>query len=349
MDSRDLVIKVFNGEETGRVPLHLETLDKEFEAEFSDLVLGYAWIPQWSVFLREKGPFCRRNNQSIFEWADEMEIEKYEWPEVSYVVSSAVEKFKKQVSNYAKEKFVVFEVLGPTEQCEYMCAPEQFKPSTQTELSFHRFDFSSLTKLNPQKASELYSKVSKYILELIKVGLEIEWVDAVRVADDACSYSGPNYRPEFFMKLYFPWHKKFTAEIKREGKLSILHSDGDITRKNFITKLSKFYDALHPLDLSVKSTLSDALKWVDLVAKARQQVKETVFMTGLPVDLLFRDDLTPEHFLSIPEKLLKKHGKKKLVLSNTHRPYPGRTFREENVFEKILKLRRAWELWGRTN
>ncbi len=341
MRSRELVTMVLAGDEPGKIPLHLETLDKEFEARFSDLILGYAWVPQWSVFLDEKGPFSRETGQSIFEWADELELESYEWPEIGQVVQASLKEFEAAVLKYVREKFVVFEVIGPTEQCEYMCAPKQLSVSTGVKLSFHRFDFSSLTRLNPGKARTLYNRVSKYVLELIKAGLEIQWVDAVRVADDAFSYAGPNYRPEFFEKFYLPWHKRFTEKIRKSGRHSILHSDGDLTKNNLLVKLSSLYDAIHPLDLTVKSTLRDAEKWVDLIVEARGLVGgKTVFMTGLPIDLFFRDEISPEDFISVPKKLLSLHGRGKLVLSNTHRPYPGRSFSEGKALRKILKLKR---------
>ncbi len=118
-------------------------------------------------------------------------------------------------------------------------------------------------------------------------------------------------------------------------------TDGYILSRGFIKILSEMYDGLHPLDLTKKGTVRDAMRWVDEVVKARDSLrKATVFHTGVPIDLIMLNEISVSDILRVVSYFLRRHGKKDLVLSVTHRPYPERDFLEELAFEKVKAIRR---------
>jgi len=342
MKSRRLVEMVYSGLESQRVPVHFETVEKRQEAALGDVLLGHAWVPRWSNFFDEGGPF-RRGNEDLTKWVRELDIEEgYDWPPIDEIVQETLIEFKKSVEDLTNlDKFIVLEVIGPTEQSEYFLCPPRPPSGFNLDLAYHTFDFGVLTVIAKEKAKKLYDKVANYVLELIKAGTELDWVDAVRVADDAFTYGGPIY-PEWFMKeLYMPWHRKFTDEIHRKGKYAILHTDGNVLARNYINVLSEMYDGLHPLDLAKKGTVIDAMRWINEVIKAREALKVgTVFHTGIPIDLIMLDDISASDVVQVVSAFLNKHGRKNLVLSVTHRPYPKRNFLEDLVFEKVKAIRR---------
>ena len=200
------------------------------------------------------------------------------------------------------------------------------------DLSWHRFDFALLYRINPAKAAELYSRISKYILELVKAASELDVVDAVRVADDMAAYTGPIYPRGFYEELYLPWHRRFTDSVKKRGKHAILHCDGNYMF--LLPQLSELYDALHPIDFHPKSSVEDALKWAEIIGKARS-LSSAVFFTGIPIDLLMDPEVGPEDMVCVVRRVLKAHGPRRLVLASTHRPYPGRSYMEPQATEKI--------------
>ncbi len=342
MKSRRLVERVYNGLEPQRVPVHFETVEKRQEAALGDVLLGHAWVPRWSNFFDEGGPF-RRGNEDLAKWARELEIEEgYDWPSVDDIVQETLNVFKESLKDLINlDKFIVLEVIGPTEQSEYFLCPPRPPSGFDLDLAYHTFDFGVLSVIAKEKAKKLCDKVANYVLELIRVGTELDWVDAVRVADDAFTYGGQIY-PEWFMEeSYVPWHRKFTDEIHRKGKYAILHTDGNVLARNYIKILSEIYDGLHPLDLAKKGTVIDAMRWVSQVVKARKTLKgRTVFHTGIPIDLMMLDDISTSDVLQVVSTFLEKHGRKNLVLSVTHRPYPKRNFLEDLVFEKVKAIRR---------
>ncbi len=342
MNSRELVEMAYSGQEPQRVPVHFETVEKHQEVTLGDVLLGHAWVPMWGLFFDEGGPF-KRDRKDLARWAVELDIEEgYDWPSLDEVVQETLQEFRESIKNFIDlNKFIVFEVIGPTEQSEYFLCPPKPPSGFDLELAYHTFDFGVLTVIDKEKAKQLYDRIANYVLELIKAGTEIEWVDAVRVADDAFTYSGPIY-PDWFMdKLYMPWHKKFTGHIHKKGKYAILHTDGNVSAHDHIKTLSEIYDGLHPLDLAKKGTVLDAMHWINDVVKARTSLERNmVFHTGIPIDLMMLDEVSALDVLRVVSTFLNKHGRKNLVLSVTHRPYPKRNFLEDLVFEKVRAIRR---------
>lgn len=333
MQGRRLVLKVFEEDEAPRPPLHFESVDKEVEARLSDVILGHGWVPQWSGFFENGGPFRREG--SAFDWAEALDLEVYGWPPIDEVVDASVRRFEEDVRGRTEGRYVVFEVIGPTEQSEYFLMPPRPGAGRELGLSWHRFDFALLYRVKPGKAAELYSRISRYVLELVKAAAEIDYVDAVRVADDMAAYTGPIYPRGFYHELYLPWHRRFTEAVKGRGKHAILHCDGN--HMFLLAELSGLYDALHPIDFHPKSSVDDALRWAEILGEARAR-SGSVFFTGIPIDLLMDPGVGAGEILRVVGKVLDKHGSRKLVLASTHRPYPGRSYTEPHAMEKIRSI-----------
>jgi hypothetical protein len=348
MNSRDLVRRVFDGEEPEKPPFLFESEQKDVEHKLGDAIVLHAWVPDWGVFMTKGGPFAREGLDR-FEWSKKLDIDEYEWLEPDDVVQSTLNRI--DVKKYSKDRFVIFEVLGPTEQSEFFCMPPppiSFPPGmTYPSLSRHLFDFSALREIRPDKARALYDRIAKYTLELVKAGAEMGDVDAIRVADDLCSHVGPNYSREFIEEDYLRWHREFARVAKKNGKYSKLHSDGNLLVGGLMEKLADIYDAIHPLDFMPKPTLVDSLRWIDSIVEARALTDETVFFTGIPVEIMFRDEVSPNQIRGIVKKLLLKHGGRRLVLTDTHRPYPGRSFTEAGAMLKVRAIKEEVEAHGR--
>ncbi|MCX8179853.1 MAG: hypothetical protein N3E41_00540 [Thermofilaceae archaeon] len=338
MDGRRLVQTVMEGLEPPRPPLHVESDDKLLEASFSDALGVGARVAEWRNFFESGGPFRRRDDEKLSEWVDRVKACLYEWPDAADAALEAVEVFLKKVEGLSEGKFLILKVLGPTETAEGFFAPSRSGRGVELQQILHRFGFGAFYALNSAEALKIYGMISRVILEVVKVGSELQQVDAVRVADDAATYSGPVYSRSFYEEAYYPWHERFVKECRKKGKYALLHCDGDIRLNGLIEKLADLYDGLHPLDLRPKSTVEEALKWVEEVASTRRLAGEAVFFTGVPVELVFNDSLSVEEFLKVPRKLLEAHGNKFLVVATTHSEYPSRSYGERLPRGKIERL-----------
>ena len=348
MHSRELVCRVFEGLEVPRIPLHVESDSKEEEAALGDVVGVGAKFREWRSFYEAGGPFARRSGEKLLEWADRVEVDSYDWPDVSEVVDEGVKSFESRAREHSGTKFIIYKVLGPTETAESFFAEGVRERRLEGQV-LHRYGFAVFLKLRPERAAAIYDKIAEYVLELAKAGAELDYVDAVRIADDCASYGGPLYPPEFLEEKYARWHEEFARAVERRGKYPVLHCDGDLRKVGIAGHLSRVYRGLHPLDLSPKSTLKDALEWVEAVAEFRERAGEAVFFTGLPVDLIFEDSVGVEEFAKVPGKLLELHGPEGIVLATTHSPYPGRSYGEPLPRRKIERIREiAWSTPSRS-
>jgi len=349
MEGRDLVARVFEGAEPERPPLHVESDDKALEAELSDALGVGVRIADWRSFFERGGPFRRLEGEPLGSWLERVDASGYEWPDPAEAAASAVEGFLRRVRGLAEGKFVVLKVLGPTETAEGFFAPPRGGRGEALGQILHRFGFGAFYTLRRGRALEVYERIARVILEVVKAGAELEVVDAVRVADDAATYAGPSYPRSFYEEAYLPWHRRFAEEVRRRGKYAILHCDGDLRKGGLLAELSRIYDGLHPLDLAPKSTPAEALRWAREVAEARGVAGGAVFFTGAPVDLIFNDGVGVGDFVRVPLELLREHGPRLLVVATTHSEYPGRSYREELPWRKVLELRRVLRAWRHQN
>ncbi len=337
MNPRELVYRVFDGVEVPRVPMHVESDDKDEEFAFGDVVGIGAKIMAWRKFYVEGGPFRRLDGEKIADWINRIDIDSYEWPSIGDVVADAVKLFKKTAVKYGGKRFVLFKVLGPTETAESFFAP----PTKRAGQIYHVFGFAMLLKLRPRVAYELYDRISRYLLELVKAGAELDFVDGVRVADDVADYRGLLYPRKFVEEKYLVWHRELASAIRNRGKYPIMHNDGNLVKAGVFKQLTSIYRGIHPLDFTPKATVSDALKWIKLIINARRLCGEgIVFFTGIPVDLVFNDMVSVNDIVGVVSEFIKEHGSRYLVLATTHSPYPGRSYREVLPRAKIEGVRK---------
>ncbi len=344
MNSRELVIKVFEGEEPERVPTHFESGNKDEEAALSDVIGIGAKVSEWRKFYRTGGPFRRLEGESLLSWASRIRVDAYDWPPIDQVVNSAISAFEREAKRFVGRYFMMGKVLGPAETCEGFFAPKQPPEAEAYDEIMHRFDFALYMKLRFNEAIKIFEKVAKYVLELVKAVAEIEYVDAVRVADDAAAYTGAVYDRRFY-EVYLRWHREFANAIKSRGKFAVVHCDGDIERAGLLEHFARDYNAIHPLDLQPKVTVEDCVKWHKRIVDVRRKLAEKgltpVFFTGVPIDLIFREDIAAQDLAHAVKNFVASHGKKFLVIATTHSPYPGRSYGEEGARAKVEAIRKA--------
>ncbi|RLF15059.1 MAG: hypothetical protein DRJ66_04965 [Thermoprotei archaeon] len=336
MRSRELVYRLFEEGLAPRVPLHIESDNKDEEFYLGDIVGIGAKIKPWRRFYVDGGPF-RRREKRFHEWIEGIDLSAYEWPEISNILEEAVNTFVEKAQKYKDVKFIMFKVLGPTETAESFFAP----PTRSSSQIFHMFGFAILVRFRPKVAYELYDRISRYILELIKAGTEIDFVDAIRIADDVADYRGLLYPRSFVTEKYLYWHKLFANAIRKGGKIPIIHCDGNLVKASVFKELTEIYRGIHPLDFRPKSTLHDALLWIDQIVESRNMCREgTVFFTGIPIDLVFNDSVTSDDLGKIITTFLERHGPRNVVLATTHSPYPGRSYKEPLAKAKIRTIQK---------
>lgn len=332
MSSKGLVAKAFRGE-AERIPLYFWLADPEREAEVGDVVGARCWFSAFDGFLRAGGPFSRKNS-STGEWLDRLEPDRYEWPSSELLIEEALQIID-ETAAAAPEKSCQAEFIGPTELSEYSCSPG--RPSTALGLDhvLHRFDFAALTLLRPAKADQIHRRLFDLTLRVVAAAAENDLVDSVRIADDFCDYRGSVYSEQYAHTI-LDRVSQLAGAVRRSGKPVVLHSDGNLLR--YLDRLSRDFDGLHPLDVQSKSTVSSAHAWAEKLGAIRRAAPKTVFFTGIPIDLLCNEEVSPSEVLEVVEHVVGAAGSRYLVLTTTHRPYPGWTF--EDFEEKARAIKR---------
>ena len=88
----------------------------------------------------------------------------------------------------------------------------------------------------------------------------------------------------------------------------------------------------------------DAYVWLNRVVELHRKLIErnykTIFITGIPIELIFNDNVSVNDVVSFVENFVLKHGTKLLLLSTTHRPFPKRSYSEELPRRKALEIRK---------
>jgi len=321
LSSRWLVCEAMHGRAT-RVPVYFWLADPQLEARVGDIVGVRCWFKRLD-FLEKGGPF-RKGEETRREWCDRLQPDEYEWPAAESLVAE-MDEIVAESLRVDEGKSFQLEILGPTEYSEYSCSPGKTVQATRLGQVSHRFDFSVLTVLDAKKADMIHGRFFDLLLETAKRATEYEAIDSVRIADDFCSYAGSIYRPDFTQTIV---HRQIELgrTVIRRGKYSVLHSDGDI--KNYLEALTQAYSGFHPLDLRSKSTVADAHEWAASLAEVRRILPESVFFTGIPVDLLCNSGVSAEDLVDVARHVIESVGRDRLILTTTHRPYPGWSFRD---------------------
>jgi hypothetical protein len=331
MSSRTLFLEAMRGKAT-RIPLYFWLADPKLEAEVGDVVGVRCWFEHLN-FLEKGGPF-RRGAETRREWCDRIQPDAYEWPTTDDLIAE-MDGFVDDALKVDPTKSFQLEILGPTEYSEYSCSPGKTPRERKLDQVSHQFDFSVLTLLDPRKAEMIHAQFFKLLLEAAKQATEYDVIDSVRIADDFCSYAGSIYRPDFTQAIVRR-QVELGQAITQRGKYSVLHSDGDLTKH--LTELTQAYSGLHPLDIRSKSTLADSLDWAAALAGVRKLLPHTIFFTGIPVDLLCNPRVSENELVETVKHVIEAVGPERLVLTTTHRPYPGWTF--QDFEQKAIAIKR---------
>ena len=334
---KELIQEVFDGIAPEEIPLNIELGIPEAEAKYGDIVNVSCRILRFRRFYETGGPF-RRSKGSIWGWAERFDIDTYDWPNPKVIGKTLRDQIARTVERFG-DRFIICKILGPTETAEAFCASGQDKQAKHLDQVQHNLDFAMLSFLNLESAVELHKKVAVYIEECIRIAGSLVEVDAIRIADDAFDYNRPLYPDGFIETVYLPTHEILASLIRNTGKLSIMHCDGDILILNVAKRLSNFYRGFHPLDLTSRTTGKDTQNWIERLAEARATLPESVFFTGIPVEFLYDPRVSSEELYEICKKALLSAGKRYLILSTTHRPFPGSSIETEGVIEKIRSVR----------
>ena len=330
MSSRALVAEAMQGRTT-RIPLYFWLADPRLEAEMGDVVGVRCWFEGLN-FLEKGGPF-RRGAETRREWRERIQPDAYEWPTPEDLITE-MDEIVADTLRVDQTKSFQLEILGPSEYSEYSFSTGKTPQGSRLNQVSHEFDFSVLTLLDRRKAENIHARFFRLLLEVVKRATEYDAIDSVRIADDFCSYAGSVYRPDFTRTIVQRQVELGQAIIQR-GKYSVLHSDGDLTK--YLADLTQGYSGLHPLDIKSKSTLADSLDWAAALAAVRRLLPRTVFFTGIPVDLLCNPQVSADELVETVKRVIEAVGPERLVLTTTHRPYPGWSFRDFEVKAAAVK------------
>jgi len=296
--------------------------DPKLEARIGDIVGVRCWFKSFD-FYEESGPF-KRDLESRREWCDRLDPDAYEWPAVDDLIAE-MDEIVAETITVDRTKSYQLELLGPTEYSECSCSSRKTPQARRLDQISHQFDFSILTVLSPNKADVIHAKFSDILRHVVKRAVEYDEIDSIRIADDFCGYMGSIYKPEFAFTIVHRQVELGRAIIKG-GKYSVLHSDGDVTK--YLTAQAQGYSGFHPLDIRPKSTLAAAREWATALAAVRRSLPDAIFFTGIPIDLLCNSRVSEEELVDVVKCVINNVGSDRLVLTTTHRPYPGWSFRD---------------------
>jgi hypothetical protein len=330
MSSRALLLEAMQGK-ASRIPLYFWLADPRLEAEVGDVVGVRCWFERLN-YLEKGGPF-RRGAETRREWCDRIQPDEYDWPTSNDLITE-MDEIVAETLKVDPTKSFQLEILGPSEYSEYSCSPGKTYQGKRLDQVSHQFDFSVLTLLDPWKAEVIHTRFFRILLDVAKRAAEYDAIDSVRIADDFCTYAGSIYRPDF-TKTIVQRQVELGQAIIRRGKYSVLHSDGDLTK--YLAELIQGYSGLHPLDIKSKSTLADSRDWAAALAAVRKLLPHTVFFTGIPVDLLCTPEVSANELVETVKHVIEAVGPERLVLTTTHRPYPGWSFRD--FAEKVTEVK----------
>ncbi|MFX0097475.1 MAG: hypothetical protein ACFE7E_06930 [Candidatus Hodarchaeota archaeon] len=339
-EKKESIKGVFNGRVPDEIPLNIELGDPEIEAQYGDTVNVSCRISRFRRFYQDGGPF-KRTERSLREWVKEFDIHKYDWPESKEIVKTLIEQIADTVKRFGN-RFIICKILGPTETAEAFCASGQDNRARHLGQVQHNFNFSMLSFLNLELAAILHKRISTYIIECIRGIGSLKEVDAIRIADDAADYHRLLYPRNFMEKVYLPNHEILASLIHKVRKHSIIHCDGNIFNLNIAERLSDYYAGFHPLDLVSRITRKDTQNWVRSLKEARDILPESVFFTGIPIELLYDPAVSVEEFGDVCRKVILALGKRYLVLSTTHRPFPGFSIETQGAKKKLRSIRKLF-------
>lgn len=320
LDSRELVLRAMRGD-AARIPVFWLS-NPDIEASVGDVVSVRCYFKPLAFLEKDEGGPFKRGTKTRREWSDTIRPDQYDWPSLESLLAE-MDQVVDDTLKVNRSKSLQLQILGPTEYSEFSCCPPRGPEAKRLDQVSHLFDFAVLTMLDPKKADIIHEKFFNLVMDIAKRATEYEMIDSIRIADDFCGYSGSLYRLDFTETLVNRLVELGRAILAR-GKFSVLHADGDI--RKYLPALSRAFSGFHPLDIKPKATLVDAHHWAAGLAEVRHILPETVFFTGIPVDLLCNRKVSAGDLLQVTRHAIESVGSKHLVLTTTHRPYPGWSF-----------------------
>ena len=315
-NSRELVLEAMRGA-ASRIPVYFWLADPELEASVGDVIGIRCWFKCFD-FDQKGGPFAKLT-EARQQWCDRLEPDAYEWPTFD-ALATDMDQIVAEVLKVDKTKSFQLEFIGPTENSETSCASAASSRAQKLGQTSHRFDFSVLTVLAPDKADTIHRRFFNLLMGVIERATEYEAIDFIRIADDFCGYGGSLYRPDFTQTIV-ERQIELGRAVVRGGKHSILHADGDL--RQYLHGLANAYSGFHPLDIMPKSSVHAAQLWASGLEDVRRLLPNSVLFTGIPIDLLCNREVSSEELVGVVKYVIKAVGQDRLVLTTTHRPYPG--------------------------
>ncbi|MHA1754995.1 MAG: hypothetical protein ACTSYR_05720 [Candidatus Odinarchaeia archaeon] len=335
---KNIVKRVFQGLKNTITPIQIEIGNPKLESIFSDIILISGRITRFNEFYKTGGPFKRETSRR--KWAESIDLTAYDWPSLQDVKTE----FEKRILNILtnnqllkSDKFKILKILGPTETAESFCAEKIQSDYYNKGDIYHQFNYSYLSTFKPEKGEKLHDILTDYIEYIISESEIVDIFDAIRIADDIFDYQGLLYPEEFIKKTWRKNHKRITQAIKKRKKYSILHTDGNPVLE--LTFIDKMYDGIHPLDLMPKNSKKEFEEWLKIIKNIRKNTS-IVFFTGIPINLLYGNEVKFELLRKFIPKILSAFSNKKFILSTTHRPYPTINIHRQVIQKKYQKLKK---------
>ncbi len=339
--SKDVVWDLFRQGRADKLVAQIECNSVAEEVELSDtFTLGLPLEP-FSSYMLKGGPLRRQNEENLIKWIERISKISIDLPSPDDVADKLRRYVDDVVSRYRlHDRFITLKITGPLEACESVFSSGVPRGYEHYEQIGQRFYFALLLRLDKTCAHKIYDEISKYVISIAASLLDLDYVDAIRISDDMADYRGLLYPREFVEQKCFTWYREFSASVTSKGRIPLLHTDGNVV--GVLEELSRTFRGVHPLDVTRRSTVSDCIKWVNELASLRERLPRSfIFITGIPIELVFNDDVSPDEFLKFMSHVIKMASEGGFLLSTTHRPPPRRSYAESTPREKIVRLRRV--------
>ncbi len=182
--------------------------------------LGYDYInmgPTGFEFPRKewKSASTSESVRSYVQGADRLiknypDFENYPWPDMDKIDYTPFEKYSDLIPEGMQ---VISGFGGILENVTFLLGYDG--------ISLMLYD-------NPGLVKDVFEQVGKRILRYFKELSSIDNVGALVMGDDMGFKTGTMLSPEVYRKYLFPWYKKLTETVHKNGKKIILHSCGDL-------------------------------------------------------------------------------------------------------------------------
>ncbi|MBW1733719.1 MAG: hypothetical protein JRJ09_05485 [Deltaproteobacteria bacterium] len=160
-------------------------------------------------------------------------------------------------------------------------------------MGFQNFSVKVIT--DPEFVARLFRKVAEIQFSVLETILEKEYVGAVWVVDDLAFGTGPMISPEALREHVFSWYSKMAQRCHDEGRLFIMHTDGDVTSL-MPDIIDTGIDLLQPID----PTCMD-------IVRMKREYGDRISLVGNVANELLRSG-TPEEVREYTLHLLREAG-----------------------------------------